>query len=104
MGKFNDFGAISCPKPAFCAAVGSDGSGTQTQTLAATWTVFKPANPGADTDQLNGVACPTAATCQAVGDFVPDASDDFQTLTETAITLVPLIKNFTPRRASPAAR
>jgi hypothetical protein len=102
----NDLASVSCFSAANCVAVGSYAQGPDTETFSdswngRTWIVFKPADPGGSLNLLSGVACPTAATSQAVGNFTSYPGAPAQTLAETATTVAPVIKNFTPASGKP---
>jgi hypothetical protein len=65
---------VSCTSATQCEAVGQFFNGATTETLAegwngSTWTLQTTPNPsGATSTVLNGVACPSASKCEAVGD------------------------------------
>jgi hypothetical protein len=77
---------VSCRSASSCAAVGQFTSGGTTQTLAEAWngSTWKirhtPNASGADTSQLNGVSCPAATACEAVG--VSQTGSAFSSLAE----------------------
>src|SRR5215469_2325735 len=66
---------LSCTSPTFCEAVGSSSSGGVTVILAETWngsswSIQSTPNPsGAADSQFNAVACRSASSCEAVGQF-----------------------------------
>jgi hypothetical protein len=68
-------GAVSCPAPDDCIAVGSYTASGSTNTLAefwngATWTVQPTPNPsGGSNNMLGGVSCTSADSCLAVGSY-----------------------------------
>jgi hypothetical protein len=63
--------AVSCTGPSSCTAVGNDGTGSTTDSLAETWNGSKwsiQATPGsADSLLLKGVSCTSSTSCEAVG-------------------------------------
>lgn len=67
--------SISCSAADACTAVGAMDDHTNGDVARAlayrwsggTWTLQQPANPSAQIDRLNGVACGTASFCAAVG-------------------------------------
>jgi hypothetical protein len=68
--------AISCSQPTACTAVGSYNTTGPTLTLAetlsgTTWSIVTtPNRAGATGSELNGVSCPSADVCTAVGDYL----------------------------------
>lgn len=77
---------VSCSSPTSCFAVGWYRTSSGTKTLAerwngASWLLVAIPNPGgAVNSTLNGVSCPTAIECTAVG-----SSDDGQTSSATLV-------------------
>src|SRR5207302_5694680 len=69
------FTGISCASTATCIAVGYDDNGTGQVNLAerlkgGRWKILPTPNPsGATTSYLQGVSCPGASACEAVGAF-----------------------------------
>ena len=68
-------GGVACPTSGSCFAVGSYSTASATKTLAMHWNghnwgILASANPaGSINATLNGVACPTRASCFAVGSY-----------------------------------
>jgi hypothetical protein len=69
------FLGVSCPTSTFCMAVGEFiGTDSIQRTFAEKWqnnqwTIIEPANPaGAKQSSLSAVSCPTATSCEAVGE------------------------------------
>src|SRR5919201_345683 len=66
--------SISCVSTTACVAVGHSAGSTTTTTLAerwngASWAIQSTPNPtGFSASELNGVSCPSAGACVAVGD------------------------------------
>ena len=66
---------VACARPTRCAAVGSYEIGSTGKSLAEQWNgtrwaiVVVPKPSGATTNFLNGVSCPTATRCVAVGTY-----------------------------------
>ena len=78
---------VSCTSASFCEAVGSSSSGGVTEVLAEVWngstwsTQSTPNPPGAADSQLNAIACRSASSCEAVGQFT-NGSGATRTLAE----------------------
>jgi hypothetical protein len=87
---------VTCVSSSNCWAVGNAGGGTFTAHWdGSAWTsVPSPSSTLGDTNQLHGVACPTAEICWAVGEYEVPASSTFrQTLIEEySLTIPPLIR------------
>jgi hypothetical protein len=81
--------AVFCVRAGVCTAVGyyENGAGS-TLTLGehsagTKWSLQQPANPRhATLNELNGVACPSASTCTAVGDSALNVASTEKTLAE----------------------
>lgn len=64
---------VSCPAAGSCITVGYEYDGTHTRTLAergdgSSWSIEPtPAVPAAEIAELEGISCPSATTCFAVG-------------------------------------
>ena len=88
------FEGIACPQPASCVAVGyyaqtgAGPAGARANTLAegssgGTWSIEPSPNPpGSMGAGLNGISCPAANACEAVG-FYADPSGNLATLAES---------------------
>jgi hypothetical protein len=82
-------GPVSCSSVSACTAVGFyDNSAGDRLTLAerwngTAWTVQHTPNPsGATFSDLNGVSCPSASACMAVGEYSSGSDSDFPMLAE----------------------
>ncbi|TMC90021.1 MAG: hypothetical protein E6J12_08400 [Chloroflexi bacterium] len=87
------FEGIACPQQASCVAVGyyaqtgAGPAGARANTLAegssgGTWSIESSPNPvGSEGAGLNGISCPAANACEAVG-FYADSSGNLVTLAE----------------------
>lgn len=89
-GGANDteFSSVSCPAVAACVAVGDYGVSSTSQTMLAEswngrrWSTQPVSNPqGALGGELVAVACHSATTCTAVGDFT-NSTGDVESLAE----------------------
>jgi hypothetical protein len=74
-GSDNTLSGVSCRTATSCTAVGADNISGQFESLAeqwngSTWTVATlPSPAGSKTGYLNGVSCPSARNCTAVGSY-----------------------------------
>jgi len=74
-GSYNVLNGISCASSSACVAVGRyETSGLVSKTLieawdGIAWSVLPSPNEGSFYNTLNGVSCPTASACTAVGSF-----------------------------------
>lgn len=72
-------GSISCADATHCVAVGATAEHTLALQLAnGVWTTMTTPNPGAASNALLGVSCPTVTRCMAVGGRIDTSS--FRTL------------------------
>lgn len=82
----NVLAGVACPTTTNCFAIGSYVKAGVTKTLAekwvpGTWTTMTTANPvGADPVMLEGISCPSATSCFAVGKY--DTASDERALVE----------------------
>lgn len=82
----NQLAAVSCPTSAQCYAVGHYQASTGTDQVLAedmlngTWAVMPAADQGVRSNRLEGVSCPVAGTCVAVGTYFNGHA--YQTLAE----------------------
>jgi hypothetical protein len=74
-GGISEVAGIGCASPAMCWAVGSF-SGPSGSVLnqvlrwnGRTWSVAATPDPGGTVSELDGVSCPSATSCWAVGDY-----------------------------------
>jgi hypothetical protein len=87
----NALSGVSCPSATSCTAVGEYlNSSSVDQTLVeswsgSVWSLTSSPNQGAGNNTLNGVACISATTCEAVGDYF-NSSNVEQTLVEQNAT------------------
>ena len=87
-GFDNTLSGVSCTAASTCTAVGyaatATGSISLVETLSAsTWSITTSADePGTLYDSLNGISCPSSASCVAVGNYLT-AADSLQTLVES---------------------
>jgi hypothetical protein len=87
-GSSGDLNGVACTSPKACTAVGYYYNGTHDLALAerwdgTAWTAQTPPNPsGATLVVLQGVACPTAKVCTAVGYWINGSGTHF-TLAES---------------------
>lgn len=76
----NTLYGVSCSSPDSCVAVGQQGSGVLVAMWDGTmWSVAPAPNPDGgktNTGILNGVACPTATTCVAVGHYLSSRGEE----------------------------
>jgi hypothetical protein len=83
----NYFESVSCSSPTWCAAIGIAPVNSFDQTLVETWNgtswslVQSPNVSTTTTNELFGVACPSATSCFAVGDYY--VGPFYQTLIES---------------------
>ena len=84
----NQLNAVSCPGADDCVAVGYTSTPSGTSPLIETlgtggWSLTAAAQvPGANVDELQGVSCPSASSCVAVG-YSEQKGEAEQTLVET---------------------
>ena len=84
--KTGQLSSVSCRSASSCYAVGVASTASATKTLVehwsgSHWSIVPSASPsGASSASLNGVSCPSASTCLAVGTY--NAHDSFFTLAE----------------------
>ena len=84
---FNGLSGVSCTSAARCMAVGNRINDSDVQVTLAErwdgrrWLVLPAPSPGPNLNVLNGISCPTAANCMAVG-YYYDAAGNRQALAE----------------------